>query len=188
MESFLFGFTARFRSDVCCSRLGRGTEWRGNSRSCARWQARRQEAFGHIRGGHVSGEGWKLRGERQNPNRESCKINIYVLFCMLLFPSFSPWHAVCLLGFVRVAVGRSTAGSAARSSCLHPEDKAEGSCKTTAEMQGEQARALLLCLFNLTLSLNIRSFYSLLEGCQAEEVTLRRKELARTVQILPIVY
>lgn len=129
-----------------------------------------------------------LEAERGEAEPKQCKINIYLLFCTLLFPSFSPWHAVCLLGFVRVAVGRSTAGSAARSSCLHPEDKAEGSCKTTMGMQGEQARALLLCLFNLTLSLNIRSFYSLLEGCQAEEVTLRRKELARTVQILPIVY
>lgn len=29
MERFLFGFTARFRSDVCCSRLGRALNGEG---------------------------------------------------------------------------------------------------------------------------------------------------------------
>lgn len=47
--------------------------------------------------------------------------------------------------------------------------------------ESEQARFSFDCLFYLTLSLNTRSFSSAAEGCQAGEVTLQRKELARTV-------
>lgn len=165
-----------------------------------------KKTFGHLIGERLPGEGWKWeeeRWERQNPNRNSFGINKQVLIRTPSFLSLSfPTRGASLL---RAAVGvYHAAGSPSaprllpagqhggirvgsfsapfnQRSCLHPEDKEEENRETTVEMQGERAGTVFLCLFYLTLSLNIRSFYSLPEGCQAEEVTLRRKELAHTV-------
>lgn len=90
--------------------------------------------------------------------------------------------ACCLPGSAGAsALGAFRLPSAGEAACA-PKTKRERTVKQGWRCrESEQARFPFDCLFYLTLSLNIRSFYSLPEGCQAEEVTLRRKELAHTV-------